>query len=323
MTGGTPLRRRGMLAAAGAAILARQAAAGAYPLTETDALGRAVTFAGAPRRAIAIGHAPYTQLAALGIRPVGAWVNPGFAAHTDYLFTDPRSIPSIANLDWSADPELIVQLRPDIVLGWYSSEANVFDPIAPFFAIREFGSVADVQANLRALARIMDATPRAEAAIAAFDRRLAAYRAVVPRDRSVLFVSGRDTTRFSVATTANMICHLADAVAVCSPLSPESAGPYLDVSIETLLHADPDVLVLSYARLPGRAAYLEALQQDPLWRRLKAVRTGRVVTHDGYQDLSIRGLPTAARLLDLVAPLVYPERLPGPLTDAQLLAALR
>ena len=300
--------------------MARAGAADGYPMTVTDALARSVTFPAAPRRVVAMGHAPYAQLASLSVRPVGAWVNPAFAAHTDYLFPDPASIPSIVNVDWSPDPELIAQLRPDLVIGWYAGEAVLFGPIAPFFAIREFGTIGELKDNLRTLGRILSAASKAESSIQAFDRRLAAYRQIAPHDRSVLFVSGRDTKRFSVATTGNLICQLADQVADCTRISPVSAGPYVDVSIETLLAADPDVLVLGYGRLAARDSYLKALRREPLWNALKAVRRGRVMVHEGYQDISIRGLATASRALDLMVPMIYPERLPGPFTESQLLA---
>lgn len=327
MTGLQPSRRDlGRLALGAAALsigIVPAVKADVAPFTVVDALGRTVRFQATPRRVVALGHAPFSQLAALQVRPVGAFANPGFTALTDYLFPDPASIPSVVNIDWSPDAEIMARLRPDLVLGWGFNEAQMVEGLAPFLAIREFTSIADVTGNLRMLGTVLDASAAAEQAIMLFEARRLAYRRRTARKGSLLFVSGRDTKRVSVASQANVICQLADDVSDCVAHSPAARSPYVDMSLEGLLAIDPDSIVLGYFQVARRPAYLAALARTPIWKELRAVKTGRVILYDGYQDLSIRGLPTAARLLDLIVPKLQPERVPRALDDSELITGAR
>ena len=70
------------------------ASAQTAPVPVVDGLGRELTFDAAPQRVIALYNGNYGLLASLGVRPVGALVNPSL--RIPLYFEDAASIPSVS-----------------------------------------------------------------------------------------------------------------------------------------------------------------------------------------------------------------------------------
>lgn len=135
------------------AALALLAAPAAAEIAVTDALGRIVTVPAPPDRVVALYNDAFGQMASLGIRPVATLVNPEMAADEEHYFEDGASIPLVANMDGSPDPEIVASFAPDLVIGWSAEEAAAMEGIAPFYALDGVDGVEGVKDNLRDLGR--------------------------------------------------------------------------------------------------------------------------------------------------------------------------
>lgn len=82
------------------------------------------------------------------------------------------------------------------------------------------------------------------------------------------------------------------------------------LSWEELLHADPDVLILSPCGYSLERTLLDVplLQQQPAWHSLRAVHTGRVFAIDGNQYINRSG-PRLVESAMLLARAIWGERL--------------
>jgi len=104
---------------------------------------------------------------------------------------------------------------------------------------------------------------------------------------------------------------------------PSSAGSFAgEAGIETIHRADPDAILLVCWNPDPREDLAAMLAQDRLWHRLRAARAGRVIPINGFEAVTFQSIPTAVRLLDTVAPRLYPEIFPAPLDEARIAAIL-
>ena len=83
-------------------------------------------------------------------------------------------------------------------------------------------------------------------------------------------------------------------------------SPWL--SMEDLLQADPDVILLSPCGFDIKRALVDVpiLQADPRWSSLKAVREERVVVADGNQFFNRPG-PRLAESVEILAEILHPD----------------
>jgi iron complex transport system substrate-binding protein len=302
-------------------ILAGGNAAGAsYQIT--DATGTTLTFDAPPERLVCLYHECIELVSALGVEPVAiiapSWL-PAFAEDPAY-FAQPNDIVQLQPEDsGSWDYEAIAALQPDLVFGG-DEDRTALDGITPVHSFGTGGSMsnADTLENLRALGRLLGREAEAEAAIERFQDRLAAYKELAPGDRSVLLV-GTDAELAWLYAGDSVPCSILNEVAKCDWPNPDPRPGVWGyaTSVEEVLQLDPDVIVLENWSEVSDDALLAQLQEDPLWSELQAFQSGRVFlmhNRDAYGLGPIGG----ARLLDLYVPLVYPEEIPAPLTDAEV-----
>lgn len=302
MTRPPGLRRRAVLLGAAALAGAR---ASASPVATHDDAGMPVALPSPARRVVALGHHAYAQLAALELRPIGAFANPAFAAMERYLFADPTRIPSVVHADWSPEPEIIALLRPDLILAFPDRNLRQLSLIAPVFAVADHRTLEAAADNLRRIAAVTAREPEAGRALATLDARLQRLRAATagrPRP-SALWINPHGG-EISIAGRDHLTHRM--MALFCDVPAPPGAG-WLPASVEALLAIDPDAILLSnWDGLPEAEA-LARLRADPLWSRLRALRTSRLRLYPDYQDLSVRGVPTALRLLDVAPTRINPD----------------
>ena len=121
-------------------------------------------------------------------------------------------------------------------------------------------------------------------------------------------------------------CNLFKEIADCAWPDPTNSSSWsVEVGDEGLLALDPDVLLIDGYGFDGKSneQILVEVSARPLWGELKAVKNGRVyVASDAVANLDGMGTVGMQKMLDVYAPLLYPDLFPAPLTNEQVQAIL-
>ena len=291
-----------------------------YPRTITDGQGREITLEQPPERVVALYNGNFGMLATLGIRPVATLANEEMLTDPIY-FEDGESIPSVVGNDGEIDPEIVAELTPDLIMASNIEEVRIFESIAPVYLPTEDDAVTDTYDELRRVAALFAMEAEAEAAISAFQDRLAAYKARVPSDISVMITApdGDNLGSVSLRTEVSPDCRLLNEIASCDWEDPVGSGVWAyDTTPETLLELNPDFIYFWNEWDGTQEELLAFLRQDPLWAELDAVQNEQVFHVEGYTNPIASSLPAAAKILDTFAPRIYPDIFDGPLTDAEV-----
>lgn len=297
----------------------------AGPISVVDGAGTTHSFDAPPTRVVCYYNSCYGMLATLGVKPVAQAVNPEMLSDPIYFDGQGTDIPTLRRDGDAVDLEDVAAAAPDLVLVFSPEEAQALDGIAPAFQEFETSSLEDVYAALRSYGTLLGREAQAEAAIAGFERRLAAYAARSPKDVSVLKLGLVSPDAFSIATRNDPICQILSQVARCDwddPAGDSGLWSY-DGTIESLLALDPDVIILNNWTQWGDTALDDAtlraeLAKNPLWQELRAVKANRVLSTPGYDNPIASSLPAATKFLDIYMPLLYPEQFRGPLSEAEV-----
>ncbi len=299
---------------------AATASAAGFPVTVTDGLGRELTFEEPPERVVALYNGNFGRLASLDVRPVGALINP--TMRSPRYFADGESIPSVAAAEGGVDLEAVAAAEPDLILAFSLEEVQSMEGIAPVYIPLDTDSLEGLYAEIRNLGTMFGREERAEEAIRAFQDRFAAYKALAPRDVSVMVAApdGDNLSSVSLRTEASPDCQILNEIAICNwddPTGGESWG--YDTTPEALLEMNPDFIYFWDEWDSTKEELLDFLRQDSLWAELDAVQNERVLHVEGYSNPVASSLVATEQLLDIFAPLLYPDVFPdGPLTDAQV-----
>lgn len=302
--------------------LALAAPALADPVAVTDSSGVGIVLPAPAVRVVTIDKSAYVTLAALGVAPVGAAVHADIRA-TDAFLPEGEAVPDIGSDPWTPDPELVAAARPDLIVGWVEEHRPLIGFAAPYYAFAGLATLPDYHEALREVGALVGRAERAEALIAGFEARAAAYAALAPaRPRTVMLYLGADAPEIGVSTAIDPGCQVLALVVTCDWENPAGGHDYFTTSAEGVLAMDPDVILLSIWPHDATARVLARLASDPLWNEIRAVREGRVIAAAApisYQADSILGF---TQMLDEAIPAIFPETFPGPLTDAEVAAAL-
>ncbi|HYF61779.1 MAG TPA: ABC transporter substrate-binding protein, partial [Herpetosiphonaceae bacterium] len=163
------------------------------PVSITDATGTTLRFDAPPQRIVCLYHECIELMSGLGVAPVAmlapGWL-PNFADDPAY-FSQPNSIVKLTEQDsGSWDYEQIAALTPDIVFG-SNDDRTALEGIAPVYSVGDSYSMTnqDTLDHMAEFGRLLGREAEAQAAVKAFQDRLAAYAKRAPRDRSVLLVA--------------------------------------------------------------------------------------------------------------------------------------
>ena len=176
-----------------------------------------------------------------------------------------------------AQVEAILSLAPDLVcVAGYSDADGLRLEIGaglPVLRWSRFETFADVLANVRVLGAAVGADAAAESLAAGTERDLAALDARLAGVTPVraLYLDPPDFSA-GAGTLIDEMLSRAGAVNVARQARLDGAGP---IPVEMALALDPDVLVMPAA--PGATPPLAMVRAAPLWRELRAVRSGDVV----------------------------------------------
>jgi iron complex transport system substrate-binding protein len=249
--------------------------AGAFPVTITHAFGT-TTIPKAPERVAAVGFNEQDFALALGVKPVAVRDSLGdFPFKTRPWAPGANSDPTPTYVGGTEiSLEKLAATRPDVILGIYSfvdkatwSKLNGIAPTVAQSKDYELGA-EPWDRQLLETGQALGREARAKEVVAEVNRPFAAAKEEHPEFR------GKTLT--SAVEGGGRVFNLADSdlrqqfFTDLGFVTPKGAG-IENISREKLDVLDQDVLVLITDDPDG-------LSDDPLFRRLKAVREGRVIT---------------------------------------------
>lgn len=291
-----------------------------FPVTVEHKFG-STTIDAAPERVVAIGFNEQDALLAFGVTPVAAryWYGDESDAifpWADELASDPQ--PVVLNMPFgSLNYEAILALDPDLIVGVYSGitqeEYDLLSQLAPTIAQSEdytdFGM--PWQEATRLIGAALGKSAEAEALVSEVDTLITATREQNPQfeGKNIAVVYGYEAGSYGYYTAQDPRARFfTDLGFVVPDELIEIAGDsyYADISAERIDLLDQDLIVFVGLQFVegGRAA----IEADPLFSQLNAVREGRVLYvsddfDDALQFSTVLSLPYALQglLPDLVA----------------------
>jgi iron complex transport system substrate-binding protein len=274
-----------------------------FPRTVKHELGE-TTIPARPQRVVAVTDgAELASLLALGVTPVG------FGQRNEPLrpWLAERGAASVPSYRLAGDEvsfERMASWRPDLIVvqAGFATKENLarYSSVAPTVVT----SFVDWRASLRQVAEATGTTAKA-------DELVAATAAAVERTKAAL--AGRPGLKVQAVTVfdgpevyrlnaASPLGKLAPQLGLAPFPAQQTTGEAVEsLSLEKLPEIDADVLLVQdFGR--GRAAY-EQLKQRDIWKRIPAVKAGRVVelTVEESDASYFDSVLTVPRNLDMLA----------------------
>ena len=272
-----------------AALSVLLALAFAFPLTLQDDLGRTVTLKAPPKRIVTMLPSVTETVCALGAcdRIVA----------TDDYSDWPESVkrlPKAGGL-YNPNPELIVSLKPDLVL--VSKYGRLYETLEraglTVYAVRT-ETYEDIFKTVRTLGRLLGLPAEAERLVAQIQKEVyqEEARAAKARSRPRVYYE-IDPTPYTVGPESFIGVLISKARGV--NIVPKELGLFPKISPEFVVEKDPAVIVATYPNA------LETIRSRPGWSRIQAVRTGRICVYTGGEaSLLSRPGPRVAQALRLL-----------------------
>jgi iron complex transport system substrate-binding protein len=273
-----------------ALVLVIAAGAGAETVTYTDKLGRVVTVSIPVNRAVIFQT--YELIPALGI-----WdkiVGIGRYAYTNDLMVAVKpdiasAIPSAGN-GVDVNTEALMKLKPDVVLTWISQ------PEAVRFMEQKGLTVIGVSPEgltelydvMRLHGMLFGKEQRVESIIKKMEEVFALVKervSEVPAQgrKKIIWIFGKQTQVAGRASLASTLIELMGGINPALSI-PQSSS---DISMEQIVAWNPDVIFIW-----GHAGYsAQDILDSPQWRRIRAVREGRVYKAPRWSNWSPRIAP--------------------------------
>jgi iron complex transport system substrate-binding protein len=268
-------------------------------VSATDDAGREITLERAPKKIVSMAPSNTEILFALGLgeRVVGV---------TNYCNYPPETagIPRVGDA-WSADYEKIVSLEPDLVLAVGTATSQLVTGLEGYglkVFILQAETVDHVARDIELVGRITGASAAAERLAGEVRGRVESVAqtvATVPEGERTRVFWALDGLLWTVGPGS--FVHDLIVLAGGRNVADGVGTPYGQLSMESLLQADPDVIIIPLLD----PTVSEALAALGGWGTLRAVREGRVYQID--PDIVSQPGPRVAEGLEQVARLLYPD----------------
>jgi iron complex transport system substrate-binding protein len=275
------------------------AGASAFPLSVTDSSGKTLTLDQAPRRIISDSPGATETLFAVGAGPAVVAVD----RFADY----PAETAALPRLEYSrptAEPALA--LSPDLVIMATRQEAQVEAFRAVGLSVLYLKEPADIRGvieSVRLIGKVTGHLEAAEALAGDMERRIAAVEAKmrgVTRGPVVYYELTPDLYSAAPESFIGGLLSLVGAKNVAAGTN----TPFPQLSQETVLKADPEVVLLADAGASGGQS-LATLKERPGWSAMRAVQSGRV--HEIDANVYSRPGPRIVEALEALVKLFYPN----------------
>lgn len=274
-----------------------------HSLTVTDVRGQTVSLRSKPERIVCLTGLCDDALVELGLTPT-ATTTPKLLTRPDYLGEQGRAVPTLPGTFGNEDVAAIAAAKPDLVMGL----AGVHDQLRP--AVEKFAPLWLIEVKtyedsvryLRDVATLTDRGAQQAAAEQTFRNRLAAARASATerglRKTTALAMYGG--TSIGVNTSDDLLGHLLSQV--FDYPWPNKGGGFDTAqaySVEEVLARDPDIVFIqSFTFGPDAKTVSAQYADNPVWRRITAVREGRAYEVSAELWASGRGTRALGLILD-------------------------
>ena len=218
--------------------------------------------------------------------------------------------PGLPTFDMMAlDAEQVIALAPDLIFATGLTQVGGVDPFAPVAAagievihVPTSASIAEIQADIRFIALVMEAEAAGEAILVEMDweiTELLALVAEVITPRTVYFEIGAPPFLFSFGHGV-FLHEMIELIGAVNVFADQNA--WFSVADEAVLAANPDVILTNVGYIPDPVG--DILDRAG-WATITAVAEGRVYFID--PDASSRPSHHIVRALWEMARAVYPE----------------
>jgi len=271
-----------------------------------DDRGVTVTLPAHPQRIASVSYLATDVALALGIVPVATtYMVDG--RHPDFLLGLTKDIKQIGQ---RAKPnlEMLSEAKPDLIVAmrrYTVGNADQFQKIAPYVAYN-MELLSESYQEVADLAKILGKPERGEQLNAEFKQHLAEFSAKAPKGEhpSFMITFGGDAPfTFHTENTAASIVAALGGDNIAGPM-PEGGHFGIDLSLETMLEKDPDVIfIIDY--YPERSH-----EANPIWPLLSAVKNNRVY-YVGDEWAETNGPIAREIVLREAAHYLYPDTFPA------------
>lgn len=283
------------------------AAATTYPLTATDMLGRKVTIARKPVAVAAISPSTVEYVFAVG----------AVSKTRSTAVTYPFKAAGTASVGPADNPnlQLLAAQKPDLIVADSVSQPQLQQSLEGLGVPVIFVGakvVSDVPKGLRLMGQVLDQQGAAEDAAQKLEKALNDLQTKLPAQRpKVLLLTGTpdDYSAAKPESYAGDLVRLlgGDNVAKGQPDAGTLPG-YTKLSLQTILAAQPDVVVVVAAWPPVPNTLAAALLANPAWANVPAVKNKQVSEVNTDIFLLAPG-PRAIDALAVLTKLLYPRGL--------------
>lgn len=269
----------------------------AYPVTVVSSDGRSVTLTKRAERIVCLSPGNTESFFAIGAG--GQLV--GVDRFSDY----PAAAQALPKIDYSTpNVEAVVALRPDLVLlsNRQRSLVAVLEGAGlKVLLVEEPSTVRAVLERITLQGQLTDRAREAAELVATMQARIDAVTAKVQGVSGPRVYHELDPKLFTAAPNS----FVGDFYTLLNArnIAPAGSTPFPQLTAETIIAADPEVIVLTAADFPGGS--VADTKRRPGWSTLSAVRNDRVYALSG--DLLSRPGPRLVDGLEALAKVLYPD----------------
>ena len=218
-------------------------------------------------------------------------------------------LPRITGWDMSINYEELVALGPDLDL---ASEMTSLEAISSMedlglnvFCIKNPADFPELFESILMIGELIGKTPEAEELTAALSDRAAEIEAAAAEaeDKPLVFyeIDATDPAKPWTAGKGTFISKLIQMAGGVN-LGDELDGEWIQISLEALLKADPQIILLGDSMYGSTA---EAASQRTGWSEISAVKSGKLFEFD--DNLVTRPGPRLVEGFELIAQMIHPE----------------
>ncbi len=244
-----------------------------------------------PKKIVTLELSFVDSLNALGIKPIGIsddnkkdMITKLVGQEMDYTSVGTREQPNL---------EVISSLQPDLIIADAERHKGIYkdlQQIAPTIVLKSREST--YQENLDSFKTIAKAVNKEDAA----EKRLSEHEKTIKELKAKLTVDSNMTvlpavvrdTSFQAHTSSSYDGELLERMGLKNAIQQEQ--PHAEMNLEQLVEIDPDVLLL--ANNEGKLL-TDEWKDNPLWKDLKAVKSGQVYSVDRDLWTRYRGVVSA------------------------------
>lgn len=261
----------------------------AFPLTVTDDLGRTITLKAPPKRIVTMLPSVTETVCALGACD-------RLVATDDYSDWPEgvKRLPKAGGL-YNPNPELILSLKPDLVLvSRYGRLHETLERAGLTVYVVRTETYEDIFKTVRALGKLLGLEAQAERLVAQIQKEVyqEEARAAKAQGRPRVYYE-IDPTPYTVGPESFIGVLIAKARGV--NIVPKELGLFPKIAPEFVVEKNPEVIVATYPEAE------KTIRTRPGWSRIRAVQTGRICVFTGGEDsLLSRPGPRVAQGLRLL-----------------------